>query len=163
MVYGAPSREYQIHLQYKRPTDVCSICHIHKHNHAHNCMHMQVTFPPTPYPNTHASTHTTNACIVLTAVTVKQWNEQKSKLKISELKWCTQLCFSFARSTSCDHAWISVFHVDQIQMLQHEHFMSWYRLWSFSWKKIVATVQVLHQEKGSPFSAQVFVGRIALI
>ena len=124
MVYGAPSRKYQIHLQYKRPTDVCSICHIHKHNHAHNCMHMQVTFPPTPYPNTHACTHTTNACIVLTAVTVKHWNKQKSKQNFrAEVMSPAELNLSFA-SISCDHARISIFHGDQIQMLQHEHFMS---------------------------------------
>ena len=30
------------------------------------------------------------------------------------------LNFSFARSTSCDHASVSIFHGDQSQMLQHE-------------------------------------------
>ena len=94
MVYGAPSRKYPIHLQ-RKGLQMCSIRHIHRHNHAHNCMHMQVTLPPTPSPNIHACTHTTNACIVLTAVTVKHWNEQKSKLKTSELKWCPQLCLIF--------------------------------------------------------------------
>ena len=101
MVYGAPSRKYPIHLQFNTKAYRCvfnlsrSQTQRHKHNHAHNCMHMQVTLPPIPHPNTHACTHTTNACIVLTAVTVKRWNEQKSKQNFRAEVICPQLCLIF--------------------------------------------------------------------
>ena len=164
MVYGAPSHKYPIHFQLNTKAYRCMFNSSQSQTQPCTQLHAYACNPPPiPYPSTHACTHTTNACIVLTAVTVKHWNKQKSRQNFrAEVMSPAVLNCSFA-STLCDHAWISTFHVDQIQMLQREHFMSWYCLWGFSWKKIAATVQVLCQEKGSLFSAQVFVGRIALI